>query len=350
MIVTRLFRGSGSSGLGTRVTTAQGTLKWPPDLLLPLTLLAGVFLGANPALAQPYPSKPIRLIVPFAPGGGTDIIARLVAQELSQIWEQSVVVDNRGGSGGIVGTQLAAKSAPDGHTMVLCSLALSYAPALYSKLPYDTEKDFAPISLVATQPFVYVVIPSLGANSLQELIALAKSKPGEIRYGSGGSGGASHLGTELLRVMTGIDVTHIPYKGTGPALTAMLAGEIQMQLIGISSVVPHMKSGRMRALAVSGARRSSAAPEVPTVAESGVPGYAFDVWYGMLFPAGTPRAIISKANDGIKRVLGSQALAQRFAAAGLEPAGNSPEEFSRMIRSEIVKWGKVVASAKIRVE
>ncbi len=350
MIVTRLFRGSGSSGLGTRVTTAQGTLKWTPDLLLPLTLLAGVFLGANPALAQPYPSKPIRLIVPFAPGGGTDIIARLVAQELSQIWEQSVVVDNRGGSGGIVGTQLAAKSAPDGYTMVLCSLALSYAPALYSKLPYDTEKDFAPISLVATQPFVYVVIPSLGANSMQELIALAKSKPGEIRYGSGGSGGASHLGTELLRVMTGIDVTHIPYKGTGPALTAMLAGEIQMQLIGISSVVPHMKSGRMRVLAVSGARRSSAAPEVPTVAESGVPGYAFDVWYGMLFPAGTPRAIIGKANDGIKRVLGSQALAQRFAAAGLEPAGNSPEEFSKMIRSEIVKWGKVVASAKIRVE
>ena len=251
-------------------------------------------VAQKPAAAAIYPSKPIRMIVPFAPGGGTDIIARLVAQDLGQAWGQTVVVDNRAGGGGTVGTNLAAKSTPDGYTMVLCSLGLSYAPALYSKLPYDTEKDLLPISLVATQPFVYVVIPALGVNSMKDLIALAKSKPGEIRYGSGGSGGSSHLGTELLRVMTGIDLVHVPYKGTGPALTAMLGGEIHMQLIGISSVVPHMKSGRMRALAVSGAKRSSAAPEVPTVAESGVPGYEFDVWYGMLFPAGTPRAIVGK--------------------------------------------------------
>ena len=307
-------------------------------------------VAQQPAAAAGYPTKPIRMIVPFAPGGGTDIIARLVAQDLTQAWGQTVVVDNRGGSGGIIGTQLAAKSNPDGYTMVLCSLGLSYAPALYSKLPYDTEKDLLPISLVATQPFVYVVIPSLGVNSMKDLIALAKAKPGEIRYGSGGSGGSSHLGTELLRVMTGVNLVHVQYKGTGPALTAMLSGEIQMQLIGISSVVPHMKSGRMRALAVSGAKRSSAAPEVPTVAESGVPGYAFDVWYGMLFPAGTPRAIVGKANAEINHVLKSPALAQRFAAVGLEPAGNTPEAFAKMLRSEIVKWRKVVESAKIKVE
>ena len=309
-----------------------------------------LFAAAALAQAQPYPHKPARMIVPFAPGGGTDIIARLIAQDLTQAWGQSVVVDNRGGGGGTIGTQMAAKSNPDGYTMMLCSLGFSYAPALYSNLPYDTEKDLLPISLVATQPFVYVVIPSLGANSMQELIALAKAKPGEIRYGSGGSGGSSHLGTELLRVMTGIELVHVPYKGTGPALTAMLGGEIQMQLIGISSVVPHMKSGRMRALAVSGAKRSAAAPEVPTVAESGVAGYAFDVWYGMLFPAGTPRAIVAKVNTEINRVLKLPVLAQRFAAVGLEPAGNTPEEFTKMIRSEIVKWRKVVTAAKIRVE
>jgi tripartite-type tricarboxylate transporter receptor subunit TctC len=318
-----------------------------------LLLLIAALIACGAALdapAQAYPTRPVRLIVPFAPGGGTDIIARLVAQELTQTWGQTVVVDNRGGSGGIIGTNLAVKSTPDGYTMVLCSLGVSYAPALYSRLPYSTEKDLLPVSLVATQPFVYVVTPSLGVNSMKELIALAKSKPGQIRYGSGGAGGSSHLGTELLRTMTGIELVHVPYKGTGPALTAMLAGEIQVQLIGISSVVPHMKTGRMRALAVSGAKRSAAAPEVPTVAESGVAGYAFDVWYGMLFPAGTPRAIVGKVNADINRVLKSAALAQRFAAVGLEPSGNSAEAFANMLRAEIAKWRKVVREANIKVE
>ena len=307
-------------------------------------------LGQNASPAADYPTKPIRMIVPFAPGGGTDIIGRLVAQELGQAWGHTVVVDNRGGGGGTIGTNLAAKATPDGYTMVLCSLGISYAPALYAKLPFDPLKDLAPISLVATQPFVYVVIPTLGVNSMKELIALAKAKPGQLRYGSGGAGGSSHLGTELLRTMTGIDLVHVPYKGTGPALTAMLSGEIHMQLIGISSVVPHMKSGRMRALAVSGAKRSAAAPEVPTVAESGVPGYAFDVWYGMFFPAGTPRAIVAKTNSEINRALKSPALAQRFAGVGVEPAGTTPEAFGKMLRSEIAKWRKVVAQANIRLE
>jgi tripartite-type tricarboxylate transporter receptor subunit TctC len=315
-----------------------------------LLALSHTAAGQKPSGAATYPTKAIRLIVPFAPGGGTDIIARLIAHDLGQGWGNSVVVDNRGGSGGIVGTEIAARSAPDGYTMMLCSLGFSYAPALYRRLPYDTEKDFSPISLVAVQPFVYVVLPSLGVSSMKELVALAKAKPAEIRYGSGGSGGSSHLGTELLRVMTGVDMVHVPYKGTGPALTAMLAGEIQMQLIGISSVVPHMKSGRMRALAVSGAKRSAAAPDLPTVAESGVPGYEFDVWYGMLFPAATPHAIVSKANAEINRALRSTALTQRFAAVGLEPAGTAPEAFSTLIRSEIIKWRKVAETARITVD
>jgi tripartite-type tricarboxylate transporter receptor subunit TctC len=317
-----------------------------------LSLAAALLLAltATQAPAQAYPFKPVRMIVPFAPGGGTDIIARLIAQDLTERWGQTVVVDNRGGSGGIVGTKLATESAPDGYTLVLCSLGLSYAPALYSKLPFDPIKDLTAISRVAQQPFVYVVTPGLGVNSMKELIALAKSKPGQIRYGSGGAGGSSHLGTELLKVMTGTDMQHIPYKGTGPALNAMLGNEIQMQLIGISSVVPHLKTGRMKALAVSGAKRSAAAPEIPTVAESGVPGYAFDVWYGMLFPAGTPRDRVRKVNTDINSALASPALGQRFAVLGLEAAGTTPEDFAAILRSEIAKWRKVVKEANIRVE
>jgi tripartite-type tricarboxylate transporter receptor subunit TctC len=251
-------------------------------------------LDTGALCAQAYPYKPIRLIVPFAPGGGTDIIARLIGIDLTEAMGQAVVIDNRGGSGGIVGTNLMARSDPDGYTISLCSLGFSYAPAIYAKLPYDTEKDIAPIAQVASQPFVVTVHPAVAAANMKELIALAKAKPGAVHYGSGGAGGASHLGTELLKHMLGLDITHVPYKGTGPALSAMIGGEIQMQLIGASSVVPVMKSGRLRVLAVAGGKRSPAMPEVPTVIESGVPGYVFDVWYGMLAPAKTPRAIVSK--------------------------------------------------------
>jgi len=315
----------------------------------------GVYLGcallAMPlAGAQTYPSKPIRMIVPFAPGGGTDIIARLIGQELTEAMGQAVVIDNRGGSGGTVGINLVAKADPDGHTIGLCSLGFSYAPALYAKLPYDTEKDFAPISVVATQPFVFTAHPSLAANNMKELIALARAKPKQILFGSGGAGGAAHLGTELLRHMTGIDMTHVPYKGTGPALTAMIGGEIHMQLIGVSSVVPHLKSGRLRVLAVSGARRSPAMPDAPTVVESGIPGYVFDVWYGMLMPAKAAKPIVAKLNSEINRALKNPALAQRFAAAGLDTAGGTSEAFESLIRSEIPKWRKVVAAANIKVE
>jgi tripartite-type tricarboxylate transporter receptor subunit TctC len=315
---------------------------------------ACLFIAAHPAAAQKpaaaaYPSKPVRMIVPFAPGGGTDIIARLVAQELGKDWAQTLVVDNRSGSGGTIGTKIAVDAPPDGYTMVMCSLGVSIAPALYSKLSFDPLKDLAPISLVAQQPFVYVVASTLGVNSMKELIAMAKAKPGQLRYGSGGVGGSSHMGTELLKVMTGIDMQHIPYKGTAPALTAMLAGEIHTQLIGIATVVPHLKAGRMKALAVSGAKRSPAAPDIPTVAETGLAGYAFDVWYGMLFPARTPTAITRKVSADINAALRTPALAQRFTALGLEPEGNTPEAFSAMLRREIAKWHKVVKEAKIEV-
>jgi tripartite-type tricarboxylate transporter receptor subunit TctC len=326
------------------------TIRCAGAALLSAAVLAAVPVFAAQKPESAYPVKSVRLIIPFAPGGGTDIIGRLMAQELTERWGQPVIADNRGGGGGTIGTALAAKATPDGYTMVLCSLGVSYAPALYAKLPYDTEKDLLPISLVATQPFVYVVIPALGVNSMKELIAMAKAKPGEIRYGSGGPGGASHLGTELLRMMTGTQLVHVAYKGTGPALTAMLGGEIHMQLIGISSVVAHLKTGRMRALAVSGAKRSAAAPDVPTVAEAAVPGYAFDVWYGLLFPAGTPRPILTRVNADVNSALASPALAQKFAAVGLEPAGNTPEEFAAMLRSEIARWRKVVEHANIRLE
>ena len=231
--------------------------------------------------------------------------------------------------------------------MVVCSLGLTYAPALYPKLPFDPRKDLTPISRLASQPFVYVVAPTLEAKSMKELVELAKSKPGQIRYGSGGAGGASHLGTALLSTITGIDMVHVPYKGTAPALTAMLAGEIHVQLIGIATVLPHVKSGRMRALGVSGAKRSKVAPDVPTVAEAGIPGYDFDVWYGMLYPAGVPKALVQKANLEVNRALSSPALVKRFASLGLEPAGNAPEDFRKLIDSEIAKWHKVVKAANI---
>jgi len=319
---------------------------------LTLAVTACFLSAALPAAAQGmsaagYPNKPVRLIVPFAPGGGTDLIARLTADELSKDWGQSLVVDNRGGSGGTIGTKMAADATPDGYTMVLCSLGVSIAPALYRKLSFDPLKDLAPITRVAQQPFLYVVLPKLPVNSMKDLIALAKAKPGELRYGSGGVGGSSHMGTELLKVMTGIKMRHIPYKGTAPALTAMLAEEIHMQLVGVATVVPYLKSGRMKALAVSGAKRSPVVPEIPTVAESGVPNYTFDVWYGMLFPAGTPMAITRKVSADINKALKNPVVNKRFASLGLNTAGTTPEGFSALLRTEIAKWRKVVKDANI---
>ena len=314
---------------------------------------------ASPAFAQTpqsgaagYPNKSIRLVVPSAPGGGTDIIARLIAQGLTDAWGQTVVVDNRGGAGGIAGVTIVAKqSTADGYTMLLGSVGhLSFAPAVRSNLGYDPQKDLTPISLAAVQPFVVAASNALPAKSIQELVALAKSRPGSITYGSGGSGTASHLGTELLMLNGGFSMLHVPYKGSNPAITALMSGELQVAMAGLATVLPHARSGRLKALAVTGAKRAQIAPEVPTVAESGVPGYAFDVWYGLVFPGGTPRAIVRKTNAEVVRLLKSPEVSSRFAGAGVEPQTNTPEAFAELIRREIVTWSKVVKAANIRVE
>ena len=305
-----------------------------------------------PCAAAGYPEKPVRLIVPSAPGGGTDIVARVLAQGLNEAWGQAVIVDNRGGAGGIPGvTTVARATAPDGYTLLLGSNGhLSFAPAIYPKLDYDPQKDLAPISLVANQPFVVAVTAALPVNSLKELIALAKSRPDFITYGSGGSGTASHLGTVLLQYTGGFSMLHIPYKGTGPGMAALLSGELQFLMAGIATVMPHARSGKIKALAVSSAVRSRAAPDVPTVIEAGVPGYEFDVWYGMMAPSGTPRAILLKINADIAKVLKSPATSERYATAGLEPVSNSPAEFAAQLKQEIPRWKQVVKAANVHVE
>jgi tripartite-type tricarboxylate transporter receptor subunit TctC len=246
---------------------------------------------------------------------------------------------------------MVTKAPADGYTMLLGSNGhITFAPALYRNLPYDTQKDLTPISLVANQPFVLAVHPSMPARSVKDLIALAKKNPGGVTYGSGGSGGASHLGTELLQITTGISMVHVPYKGTGPGMTALLSGEVQVAIIGVATILPHIATGKVRALAVTGAKRSQAAPELPTISEAGVPGYEFDVWYGLLFTGGTPREIVNKTNAEIVRVLKSPAVAERYASAGLEPVTTTPEEFAAMIKSEIPKWQKVVRAAGLKAD
>jgi len=318
-----------------------------------LTLAGSVHAQqTRPGVDDDFPNKPIRLVVPSAPGGGTDIIARLVAQGLNDSWGQSVVVDNRGGAGGIPGvTSVAKASNPDGYTMLLGSVGhLSFAPAIYPKLAYDPERNLRPISLVASQPFIVAVHPSLPVSSIKELIAYAKSRPGTISYASGGSGSATHLGTELLQLLAGISMLHVPYKGSAPGMSALMGGEVQLCLGGVATVLPHAKSGKARALAVTGAKRSPAAPELPTVAEAGVLGYEFDVWYGLVVPGGTPRAIVMKTNAEIVRLLKSPVVGERFAAAGLEPRSSTPEEFADLLRREIPRWQNVVKTANIRLD
>jgi tripartite-type tricarboxylate transporter receptor subunit TctC len=316
-----------------------------------------IVLGAativSPAVhAAEYPTKPIRLVVPSAPGGGTDIIARLIAQGLGDAWRQTVVVDNRGGAGGVAGVTIVAKqSAADGYTMLLGSVGhLAFVPAVRTNLGYDPLKDLTPISLAAVQPFLVAASLSLPASSMKDLVAQAKSKPDTVKYGSGGSGSASHLGIELLQLTAGIKMLHVPYKGSNPAITALMGNEIQIALAGLATVLPHARGGRLKALAVTGNKRAQIAPEVPTVAESGVPGYQFDVWYGLVFPGGTPRAIVQKTNAEVVRLLQHPDVSKRFATTGVEPQTNTPEAFAALIAREAATWGKVVKAANIKVE
>lgn len=313
--------------------------------------LVGITLAAccttGNAAAAGFPERPVRMVAASAAGGGTDIIARLFAQGLTAIWGQQVIVDNRPGGGGVIATDIAAKATPDGHTLLLQSVGISYAPALYKKLPFDVRRDIAVVTIVGTQPFVVAVHPSMPVKSVAELVQLAKAKPGDIRFASGGVSGASHLGSELFRVIAGVNMVHVPYKGTGPGTTALLSGEVQMAIAGVGTILPHAKSGRLRALAVTGAKRSPAAPELPTVAENGLPGYAFDVWYGVFAPSKTPRATLQKINADANAALREPETAKRFAGAGIDLIGGGLDESGRYLRSEMTKWAKVIREAGI---
>ena len=315
-----------------------------------ITITLAACCAAGGATAAGFPERPVRMVAASAAGGGTDIIARLLAHKLTDIWGQQAIVDNRPGGGGVIATDITTKAVPDGYTLLLQSVGISYAPALYKKLPFDVQRDISAVTIVGSQPFVVAVHPSLPAKSVAELVQLAKSKPGDIRFASGGVSGASHLGSELFRVTAGVNMVHVPYKGTGPGTTALLTGEVQMAIAGVGTILPHAKSGKLRALAVTGAKRSPAAPELPTVAENGLPGYAFDVWYGVFAPSKTPRATLQKINTDANTALRDAETAKRFAGAGIDLIGGSLDESNKYLRAEMSKWAKVIREAGITAD
>jgi len=314
-------------------------------------VLAGALAFAGAASAQDYPKQPIRLIVPFAPGGGNDTVARAIAQSAGASLGQPMVVDNRAGAGGILGAELAAKSAPDGYTLFLGGVG-SHAvnPNLHARLPYDPVKDFAPITLIASAPSVLVVHPSLPARTLAEFTALAKASPGRINYASNGNGSSAQLAAVLYESMAGVRMVHVPYKGLAPALVDLLGGEVQAMFSSVVAIVPNIKAGRLRALAVTGKRRAAALPEVPTLDESGVPGYEAGSWYGILAPAGTPQAIVAKLREAIVHALARPEVRERLASEGAEVIGSTPEAFAAHITAELARMGKLIRDAGIRME
>jgi len=312
-----------------------------------LVVLAGCF----PAYAQSYPTKPIRLIVPYPPGGGNDTLARLFGVKLTEAWGQQVVVDNRPGAGTIIGTQLAARAVPDGYTLLLSSIAThAIAPNLYAKPGYNPVKDFAPITLLAVAPTVVCVNPSVPAKSLKELIALAKAKPGELRFASGGAATPPHMAGEIFASMTGIKLVHVPYKGGGPAHAGLLGGETSMMFDTAASILPHVQSGRLCALAIARPARLPEYPNLPTFAEAGVPGYEVNAWYSMHAPAGVPKDIIAKLNREFVRVLKLPDIQERLKVLGSEGIGNTPEEFAKFVRAESAKYAKAIREAGVKVE
>ena len=315
-----------------------------------LAVLLAAFVPTA-ALAQTYPAKPIRWIVPFPPGGGNDTIARLVGQKLSAALGQQVIVDNRPGAGGTIGAEAAARSPADGYTMFLAGVAThGINPNLRRKLPYDAIKDFQAVSLIASAPLLVVVHPSLPAKSVKELIALAKTRPGQINYASNGAGGSSHLAVELFDMMTGVRMAHIPYKGLTPALTDLLSGEVQVMFSSAVAMLPQVKAGRLRAIAMTGSKRSAAIPNIPTVAESGVPGYETGSWYGVVVPAGTPKAAIDRLSREIQTIVKSQDITTKLNEEAVIPVGSTPEAFDKHIRAELARWAKVIKAAKIELE
>jgi tripartite-type tricarboxylate transporter receptor subunit TctC len=312
-------------------------------------ILALACAGAN---AQAYPSKPIHLVVPYPAGGPLDIMARAIGQKLTEAWKQPVIVDNRAGAGGNIGADAVAKAAPDGYTLLMGAVATqAINPALYSKIPYDAARDFAAVALVAQVPNILVVNPAVPVKSVRELIELARAKPGTLNFASGSTGSTGHLAGELFKTMAGVDMVHIPYKGAAPATTDLLAGQVQLMFDNLANALPNVKAGKLRALAVTTLARSPAVPDLPTIAESGLPGFDLTTWFGLLVPAGTPPEIVAKLNAEVVRALNSNDMRERLQRMGAEPpANNTPEHFAAFIRSEAAKYAKVVKSSGAKVD
>lgn len=317
-------------------------------ITLPSTALILLLLCTGSLLAQSYPTKPIRVIVPFPPGSGIDIIARIVNQKLSENLGQPVVIDNRAGAGGILGTRLAAHATPDGYNLAMVSASHAINASVYSKLPYDPIKDFTPITLLASTPFLLVVNPSLAVRSVAELVALAKTKSGHFNYGTSGVGVASHLAGELFKTMSGINIVMVPYRGVSQINTAVASGQVEMAFSTLSATLPLVKADKLRALAVTSATRFAAVPELPTVAESGVSGFEVITWQGVLAPAGTPAAAIRTLQHELIRALQSPPVREHLTAAGFTVVGNKPDEFAAVIKSEVEKWTRVAKAAGIK--
>jgi tripartite-type tricarboxylate transporter receptor subunit TctC len=313
-------------------------------------LLALALLPAGAALAQAYPAKPIRFVVGFPPGGGTDIMARLLAAKLPEFLGQPIVVENRPGAATNIATEHVVRSAPDGYTILVTTATMAMNPAFYRKLPFDVLRDLAPVSVFSDSPNVLAVRAGLAAQDAGELVALARAKPGVLNYSSAGTGTTQHMTGELFKLRTGTDIVHVPFKGTGPSLTALIAGDVDMTYVNIPALLPHVRAGRLRGLAVAGDKRSNLMPEVPTMKEAGVEGVEVTIWYGVLAPAATPREIVDTLAAAVIKAARSPDIRSRLLEQGAEPIGNTPEEFARQLREETARWAKVVAASGIRVD
>lgn len=313
-------------------------------------VLSALLLGSAAAETQTYPNKALRLIVPFAPGGGADLLARLVGVKIAASLGQQVVIDNRAGAGGNIAAEVSAKSAPDGYTLLQANVAHAISASLYRKMNYDLAKDFVPVTQLASMPFMLAVNPGVPANSVKELIALAKSQPGQLSYGSSGNGGPSHLATELFKSMAGVEIRHIPYKGGAPAATDLISGQIQVMFNTLPVILPHVRTGRMKGLAIASGRRIPAAPDLPTVAEAGLPGFEASTWYGVMVPAGTPSPIVNKLHGAFVAALNAPDVRERLTNENFELVGSTPAEFAMYVRAEIPKWAKVVKASGARID
>jgi tripartite-type tricarboxylate transporter receptor subunit TctC len=313
-------------------------------------IAALALIVALPAAAQDYPSRPVKIVVSYAPGGSNDVVARVIAPELQKELGQSFVVENRAGASGTIGADMVAKAAPDGYTLFMGAGAHALAPSLYKKLPYDIVKDFAPISLAATSTYVLVLNPSVPATTLPELIALLKSKPGQLNYASAGKGTPLHLAAELFKSKTGTDIVHVPYGGDTPALNDLMAGTIQLSFMSVASTAPQIRAGKLRALAVTSARRSDALPDLPTLGELGIAGYDVGTWWGLLAPAGTPEPIVLKLNAAMRKAVAQPQVKERFAPLGLDPRSDSPAGFAAFIKEEVARYAAIAKIAGIEPE